>query len=252
MVGKQQVGEADDRGQHVVEVVGDAAGELADGVHLLLLAELIFERPLLGDVEGVDDHRLDPAGALRDRVDVETRAAVTFRGKRGVDKLDAALPRRGSLQRGFEVRPVGFADEIDEPARTAAHDRRPEQTQERRIGATDAPGAIEGADGDRRVVEEAREPDLRGAERLRAFLPRTAIEDQRAGRTRRAVGGHRHTVEEPHRQALAILLGEVEVDDGGAVARLLVGRRRKQRDGIAADDARQRQAARFEAGEVYA
>jgi hypothetical protein len=43
-VGRQpalgQVQRADDDGQHVVEVVGDAAGELADGLHLLELAHL--------------------------------------------------------------------------------------------------------------------------------------------------------------------------------------------------------------------
>ena len=39
----------DDR-QHVVEVVGDAARELADGFHLLRLPQLRFELPLAGDV----------------------------------------------------------------------------------------------------------------------------------------------------------------------------------------------------------
>jgi hypothetical protein len=35
MAGEQQVGEADDRGENVVEIVGDPAGKLADGLHLL-------------------------------------------------------------------------------------------------------------------------------------------------------------------------------------------------------------------------
>ena len=52
VVGEQQVGEADDRGQHVVEVVRDAAGELADRLHLLALRELLLERPLLGRCRG--------------------------------------------------------------------------------------------------------------------------------------------------------------------------------------------------------
>ena len=34
---------AEHRRQEVVEVVGDAAGELADGLHLLRLAELLLE-----------------------------------------------------------------------------------------------------------------------------------------------------------------------------------------------------------------
>ena len=37
------LGEADDRGQHVVEVLGDAAGEGADGLHFVDMAKLRFE-----------------------------------------------------------------------------------------------------------------------------------------------------------------------------------------------------------------
>ena len=46
VVGEQEVGEADDRLQHVVEVVRDAAGELADRLHLLGLRELRLELAL--------------------------------------------------------------------------------------------------------------------------------------------------------------------------------------------------------------
>ena len=42
--------------QDVVEVVGDAAGELADRLHLLGLAQLRFEGDALGDVGGVGVH----------------------------------------------------------------------------------------------------------------------------------------------------------------------------------------------------
>ena len=44
---------ADDHREHVVEVVGEAAGELADGFHLLGLGEGGLGAPLLGDVHGV-------------------------------------------------------------------------------------------------------------------------------------------------------------------------------------------------------
>ena len=46
----QQLGEAEDRREHIVEVVRDAAGELADGLQLLGLPQLRFELALLGDV----------------------------------------------------------------------------------------------------------------------------------------------------------------------------------------------------------
>ena len=58
MHGEQHVGEAEDRRQHVVEVVRDAARELADDLHLLALREAGFERLLLGRVDDVEDGRL--------------------------------------------------------------------------------------------------------------------------------------------------------------------------------------------------
>ena len=55
MVGRDlaenDVGVALDDGQQVVEVVGDAAGEAADRLHLLRLQELLFELLALGDVD---------------------------------------------------------------------------------------------------------------------------------------------------------------------------------------------------------
>ena len=38
-----EVKTAHDDGEHIVEVVRDAAGELADGLHLLDLAELLLD-----------------------------------------------------------------------------------------------------------------------------------------------------------------------------------------------------------------
>ena len=40
----QQLEIADDRGQQIVEVVRDAAGQMADGLHLLGLAQLLLHR----------------------------------------------------------------------------------------------------------------------------------------------------------------------------------------------------------------
>ena len=48
---REQLRIARDRREHVVEVVGDAAGELADRLHLLRLPQLLLELLLLGDVE---------------------------------------------------------------------------------------------------------------------------------------------------------------------------------------------------------
>ena len=47
---EQQLAEADDRRQQIVEIVRDTAGEPADALHLLRLAELAFEAAAFGDI----------------------------------------------------------------------------------------------------------------------------------------------------------------------------------------------------------
>ena len=42
---------AADDGEQVVEVVGHAAGQAADGLHLLRLAELLLQLAALGDID---------------------------------------------------------------------------------------------------------------------------------------------------------------------------------------------------------
>ena len=67
VVGEQQVAVADDRLQHIVEVVRHAAGELADRVHLLRLGELLLHLTEVGGVEGVEDRRLAVRAGIADR-----------------------------------------------------------------------------------------------------------------------------------------------------------------------------------------
>src|SRR5262249_6029054 len=47
-----------DAAGQIVEVVGDVAGEPADGLHLVLLVDVVLECALLRGLERVDDHRL--------------------------------------------------------------------------------------------------------------------------------------------------------------------------------------------------
>ena len=98
MVHQQEVGEADDRRQHVVEVVRDAAGELADRLHLLPLRDLHLERALLGDVDGVGDGRLAFAGGLLDGAQIDPAAAVAVAGKGDVDGADLALAGKRGVE----------------------------------------------------------------------------------------------------------------------------------------------------------
>jgi len=52
----QDLDAAGDDGEEIVEVVRNAAGELADGIHLLRMAQLLLGRDLLGDV--ADHHEM--------------------------------------------------------------------------------------------------------------------------------------------------------------------------------------------------
>jgi hypothetical protein len=75
VIGEQKVGIADDRGQHVVEIVRHAAGELTDRLHLLRLGEVLLKGLLLRRVERVD--RGAAASLLRMR-DEEARGALAL------------------------------------------------------------------------------------------------------------------------------------------------------------------------------
>ncbi len=55
MTRQEKVRKAHDGRQQVIEVVGDATGELPDGVHLLGLSKTKLQIFLLGDVEQIDN-----------------------------------------------------------------------------------------------------------------------------------------------------------------------------------------------------
>ena len=67
---------AEDRGQEVVEVVRDAAGEPPDRLHLLRLAQLLLERLAVGDVDRHADRADDRAIHVAQRLDVAGVDAV--------------------------------------------------------------------------------------------------------------------------------------------------------------------------------
>ena len=98
---QQQLGEAGDRGEGVVELVRHAGDELADGRHLVVLDELGLEDPLLGDVLDEDDDGAGvggPPGLLGER-----------RGREPEDPLGLLQPHhqgRGALPT------VGVADQL--------------------------------------------------------------------------------------------------------------------------------------------
>ncbi len=73
-------------GQQVVEVVRHAAGDLADGLHLLRLDQVLLETLLLGDVEQID------AEAVAHRADIDLHGTVRHL-PRGIDR------RQGNVER---------------------------------------------------------------------------------------------------------------------------------------------------------
>ena len=95
---EQEVGRHHDGGEHVVEVVRDAAGELADRVHLLHLRDLLFQLAHFGGLDRIDDRGLALLLALLDRRNVEPRRAVAFARR---------APRRPARCRPARPRPCG-------------------------------------------------------------------------------------------------------------------------------------------------
>src|SRR5437667_8147301 len=73
----------------------DAAGELADHVHLLRLADLVLERAPLGGFQYVDDGGLGFALVFLDRGDKELAPPLLRPFQRRLDRRDIALPLRG-------------------------------------------------------------------------------------------------------------------------------------------------------------
>ena len=93
VVGEQEIGIADDRGQHIVKVMRDAAGELADRLHLLALREVLLQGALFGGVERENDRvRAFVAGRIGGR-DEEARRTRRARAlERHVERRDVARP----------------------------------------------------------------------------------------------------------------------------------------------------------------
>ncbi len=109
---QQEVGRHHDGAEQIVEVVRDIAGEPADGLHLLLLIDLVLERALLRGLQRIDDGGLLVA-LLRvlGGGDEEARKALAGTVERGVDRGDLALPLRRPADRGFQRGAVALGDD---------------------------------------------------------------------------------------------------------------------------------------------
>ena len=158
---EQEIGRHHDGGQHIVEIVGDAAGELADQLHFLRLRDLGLELALRRGLERVDDGRFLVALGLLDRRDIEAAEALARPGQHRIDRGDIGLAGRRGTDGGFERRPVALGDDgADRAVLALGAPGAVEQPREQRIGADDAALLVDGRDRHRRVVEKPREADV--------------------------------------------------------------------------------------------
>ena len=175
VIGEQQIGIADDRGQHIVEVMRDAAGELADRLHLLALREILLQRALLGGVEREDRRARALVAARIGGRDEEARRTRRARAlERGVDRGDVALALRGGGDRVAQGGAVALGDEakIDGPSLAGAGlQRRRREPREGGVGAQHRARGVDRGDRHRRRIEEAREAHFGGAQVLALFSP---------------------------------------------------------------------------------
>ncbi len=210
---QHQVAVADDRGQHVVEVVRHAAGELADRLHLGRLRDLPLEARLLGRVGQAQQHRrlaepADPREPHRDRL-----VGLVAQPHGDVAAHRRALPE--APDRVGHRRLVLADDEVRGIGRHLAGD--PGSPPEGRVGEQKMAVAVGHRQAERQLLEQALE--LR---RLPAALagpapqPDTAVEQHhQRGRLARALRfrgirvGQRH-VDQRLRRPLAALAREVD------------------------------------------
>ena len=202
---EQEVGRHHDGGQHVVEVVRDAAGELADRFPSSAAGRT--GSPARAARWSRAHRRSRPRRRARSSStarDVEARRSARRSPlERGVDRRDLALPV-GGLARSRLPAPRGRARR----RRRGSSGLRPAPSlstpgtcaRTARWCARSCPALSTVAIAIGVIVEEAHEAHFGGALRIGAVAAR-AVEHQRARGAGRAVGAERDLVEQPHRHA---------------------------------------------------
>src|SRR5579875_1119843 len=146
---RQRLGAADDDGQEIVEVMGDAGGKLTDRLHFLRLAELLLDGALLRHVARHLGEADQGTALVADGVDDDARpeAAAVLAQAPALEVEPAMLPRRREGARRQAALPVLLAIEERE---MAADDLVPRVAQDLRgpgIRVENAAVAVEEEDG---------------------------------------------------------------------------------------------------------
>ena len=247
---QQEVVRHHDGRQHVVEIVRDAAGELADHVHLLRLVDLVLQRPPFGRLQHVDDGGLGLALVFLDRGDEELPPALPGAVEHGLDRRDIALPLRRLVDGRDQKVAIARVDRAeDRLAGRAVGAQALRQLGEARIGADHRARPVHGRDRHRGMVEEAHEADFGRPLRIGAFVARAA-DHQRARGARRPVGPERQLVIETNRHGLAAAHAQVDVEHLGLDLARHRRNRRQERRAVARHDVGQLQTARSDLRQI--
>ena len=210
---QQQVAEADDGGQQIVEIMRHTTGQLPDGLHLLRLSKLQFERFLLGRINQIGDRRACPVGHIN-TADVEKPDALRAFGQPHFNRRRRHAPRARCCKALHDARAV-FLDhqlaKIGAALYTVAN-----IGKEGAVGIVDPAFAVHSGNADGRIVEEAREPHFRIPRALFGLVACGAIEHHApihrlARRSALNQGLHR-----PHRKNTAIGTAQINISDNGA------------------------------------
>ena len=207
---QQQVGEADDGGQHVVEVVRHAAGELAHRLHLVALGEFELQRLLLGGIDGIEHGAFACARADAERAHVDAPRQLALRAEGDLDGRRARAAGDRPLQRLGEL----AADLLLAVGHETRHRRRHaaaldrEHAHERRVGRDDAAVGIGGGDAEGRRLEDARQPHLGVGVRFGAGELLAAVEHEHGDDAPGPVAA----ADELGREGAAVLAQQIELE----------------------------------------
>ena len=203
----------------VVEVVRDAAGELAHRLHLLRLARALLELRLVRDVAQQDDARGPARIVVLDREDADVPDPRVVRAERGEAPADDARGARRPLRdRAEELARRVVAGEL---LRGAPDQLVRREAAAARVGVVHVPDHVAGVDHDHALVrlldDRAEQPEPREVPLLR-----TAVAQDRERRGRAVEDGGRRARLDRDELAVEAAQGEAhalgaEVDVGAAI-----------------------------------
>ena len=208
---QQQIRKADDGRQHVVEVVRDAARQIADGFHLLGLRNPVLELLLLGRIDDVERRRGTTRHGGKRRHEHPTGELLLI-ARRDLDRLHVSAPGEHFGEAFLDARALAsvactaqrFASQNVLRRSSVEH-----EAHEGSVAACDPAFAVDRRDAERRRLEE-----LRSANVLRRAISETGRQTVDGGDRETFIGmTARRFDEKRQRHHAAVLPRQVEIDD---------------------------------------